>query len=126
MDSISPNLMVDSVRRSVEFYKSTLGFVCLKSTPDGTEPDWALMQKGDVTLMFQSRKGITDEYRELSGSRIGASATLYVMMRGLDEYYTALKDKVQILSHPHVTAYGNKEFALSDLNGYIIVFAERM
>jgi lactoylglutathione lyase len=124
MDSISPNLMVDSVRRTVEFYRSALGFECLESSPDGTEPDWALMQKGDIRLTFQSRKGLTRNFRELSGARIGASAVLYVTMKGLDEYYDSLKDKARILIHPHPTPRGNREFALEDLNGYIIVFAE--
>ncbi len=51
-ESLSPNLIVSDVNRSVEFYVGLLGFTQLASVPDSGIFSWAMVQRGPVTVMF--------------------------------------------------------------------------
>jgi len=126
MNSITPNLMVENVNKTIQYYKDTLGFELIMSVPRDGGFQWALMGCHDVEIMFQSRTSISREIELLEGSDIGASQTLYISVTGIEELYNRVKEKVEILKELHTTFYGMTEFTMKDINGYILVFSDRL
>lgn len=129
---IAPNLMTEDVDESVKFYKNALGFELECAVTTDGKPSkgdlglcWAMMSRGCVKIMLQKRDCFTKEYKDLEGKEIGGSLTLFVSMEGVDEYYAEVGGNVDVLTDPHDTHYGMREFAVKDCNGYTIVFAEQ-
>lgn len=50
---------------------------------------------------------------------------MYIDVEGIAKLYTDVKDKAEIVQDMHTTFYGSKEFAIRDINGYVLAFSER-
>ena len=124
LKKLTPNLMVEAVQRTLAFYQDVLGFKVLMTLPDQAPFDFAIMQRDQVELMFQSRASLSENVPALSGYSIGASQTFYIEVQGLKDLYESLRDKVDIVVDLHTTFYGTQEFYFRDVNGYILSFAE--
>ena len=124
LKKLTPNLMVEDVNVTIDFYRDVLGFAVAATVPESGPLDWAMMQRDDVTLMFQARRSLTEEYAPLAGLPVGGSLTFYTEVAGVQELYDALKDQVEIVLDMHDTFYGTREFAFKDRNGYILTFSE--
>ncbi|MDJ1485888.1 VOC family protein [Cytophagaceae bacterium YF14B1] len=125
--SLSPNLMVKNVQATVDFYQKTLGFQVLTTVPHAkveNELQWALLQSGPVTLMFQEEENLKEEYPELVSQKPGGGLTLYMAVRDLSAWYEKVKGTAHIIQEPHQTFYGATEFAIQDPNGYILTLSE--
>lgn len=123
MESLSPNMYVQDVKSTIEFYK-ILGFKPVMTVPEnGEAPVWAMLQNGHVTLMFESFKNIEGRLPEIS-REVGGSFLLYVNVKGIREFFEQIKDKVNILSGLEKTFYGATEFVIRDNNNYVLTFAE--
>lgn len=122
---MTTNLMVESVDKSAEFYQETLGFSVVTSVPgeDGTL-QFAILSKDGQYLMIQKRTNLIGECPSLATEKVQPSATLYIMVDDFDELYAALKAKCGILHDVHTTFYGAKEFAVADVDGYVLTFTE--
>ena len=116
--------MVSSVEQTLEYYEETLGFTCLRTVPEKGAPDWALMKKNDVVLMFQSVKSLSKELPALDGRKPGGGMTMYFRMTGIKEFYEEVEEKVEIVSEMEHTFYGTEEFSILDINGYVLTFSE--
>ena len=75
--------------------------------------------------MFQSRQSLSEEIPNLKEAKIGGSFTMYIDVEGIAKLYTDVKDKAEIVQDMHTTFYGSKEFAIRDINGYVLAFSER-
>lgn len=125
---MSPNLMVKDVQQTVDFYQQILGFTLLTSVVsefDKSALQWALLQAGDVTIMFQEEQNIKQEYTALESQAVGGSFTLYLTVTDVKQFYQKVKNLVPILKELHQTFYGATEFAIKDTNGYILTLAEQ-
>jgi uncharacterized glyoxalase superfamily protein PhnB len=123
---LTPNLIVASVERSLAFYVDTLGFARGMTVPDQPPFVFASVSSGGVEIFFNDVKAATDEYPGFAGKPIGATATLYVETRGVDELHARLKSKATIVMPLETKFYGSREFAIEDPDGYVITFAERV
>jgi uncharacterized glyoxalase superfamily protein PhnB len=124
LKKLTPNLMVEDVRRTMDFYQAVLGFEVLSTVEDAGEVGFAIMQRDGVEIMFQSRKSLSENVPALTGSSIGASQTFYIEVTDIATLYQQIKDKVTIVVDMHDTFYGTKEFYFRDINGYILSFSE--
>jgi len=118
LESLSPNLIADSVNASVDFYTKHLGFTLVTSVPETGKFDWAMIQRDGVTLMFQSLKSIQEDMPSLRLDKKGSLGTFFIKMKGIEDLYKALKGKVDIALEWRVTFYGMKEFGVKDPDGY--------
>lgn len=127
-ETITANLMVSDVDRSVEFYRDVLGFDLEMSVPDesGDNLQWAMMSREGTAVMLQSVESITDEYPHWSDKDPGGTFALFVKMTGLLPYHEQVSAKTDILKDPYETFYGMREFQLRDPDGYIFTFAEEL
>jgi uncharacterized glyoxalase superfamily protein PhnB len=124
LKKLTPNLMVEDVARTLEFYRETLGFEVVTTLPEQAPFDFAIVQRDGVELMFQSRPSLSENVPALTGAPIGASQTFYIEVEGVRDLYQALHDKVEIVVDFHTTFYGTQEFYFRDVNGYILSFSE--
>ena len=124
MKNLTPNLMVEDVNQTVDFYKNVLGFAVIATVPDFGQFNWAMMKQGDVEMQFQLRQSLTEEVPIFKDRPIGGALTLYVSIEGIEELHERLKDKVTIVQAIHSTFYGTREFAIQDSNGFVLAFAE--
>jgi uncharacterized glyoxalase superfamily protein PhnB len=122
MESLSPNIFVRDLNKTIEFYK-ILGFNIVTTVPESGELDWAMMACGKVTVMFQTFKNLADKLPEIS-RKDGGSLLLYIKLTGIRGFFETIKNKVPILHGLEKTFYGATEFSVKDNNGYVLTFAE--
>lgn len=123
--SITTNLMVDNVYKTVDFYTKILEFAMLTSVPKKSGGlQFAILVKDDLMLMLQDRENLVEEYPVLKAAKTQPSITLFIKVDNFSVLYDFLKCKCEILSEPHKTFYGNFEFAIKDNNGYVLTFTE--
>jgi len=131
---LTPNMMVENVGRTVDFYGDVLGFEFVMGVrEDGQEVvtqrqeggtlAFAVMKCGGVEMMFQTRKSLSQEIPAFGGMGIGGSFTFYIDVEDVDGLYAKLKDKVTMIKDMQTTFYGKREFYIRDCNGYVLVFA---
>jgi uncharacterized glyoxalase superfamily protein PhnB len=126
LKSLTANLVVSNVERSLAFYRDVLGFsVTATVPPDGGELAFAWVQSGDVSVMLNSRAAAAAEYPAFSDRPVGGTLTLFISVDGIREAWAALKDRVRVVMPFEVKWYGMTEFAFEDPDGYTITFAER-
>ena len=124
MKSLSPNLMVNDVSQTLEFYIKTLGFKKVMTVPDSGNLVWAMVQSGAITFMFQEKKNIKEEYPQLAQFEKGGGLSFYINVTNVQELYDNIKGKVKIVKELYKTFYGSTDFAIEDNNGYILTFSQ--
>ena len=122
---LTPNLLVADVSRSLAFYVDILGFSRGLQVPDQPPFVFASVTAGPVEIFFNDAVATIEEYPALAGRSIGASATLFIEIDGIEAYYAQLDGMVKVEMPLKTQWYGMKEFAISDPDGYLITFAER-
>ena len=116
--------MVENVKETIEFYQSKLGFQKVLSVPeDGSILDFAIIKKDNISIMFQERKNLLDEYPALQKNEIIPTFTLFITVKDVEKLYEELKDKVKIAKELHKTFYDKSEFAIFDNNGNVLTIA---
>lgn len=121
---ITPVLFVRDVAPCVSFWVERLGFEKTVEVPQGDQIGFAIVQKGDIEIMYQSfasaEKDVPTMAKEIgSGSR----TFLYVEVDKLHEVITAISG-ISVVLPLRTTFYGAKEIGINDPAGHIIVFAE--
>lgn len=124
MDSLSPNLFVQDIRATLEFYK-TLGFQQVMSVPGDGEGGliWAMAVCGNVKLMFQTFQSLGDTLPQIS-RQPGGSLLFYINLKNIRSYFESIRDRVPVLHGLEKTFYGALEFSILDNNNYVLTFAE--
>ncbi len=125
LKKLTPNIMVEDVKRTTTFYKDVLGFELAASVPpDGETLDWAMLKRDGVEMMFQSRPSLSGELPLFAEKTIGGALTFYIEVADIQALYTDLKGKVTLLQELHQTFYDTQEFVIQDHNGFVLTFAE--
>ena len=127
-NKLTPNLLVTNVERSLAFYVDVLGFTRGMTVPDQSPYVFASVTSGAVEVFFNDAAAAVKEYPAFGGKPLGATATMYVEIAGepIDAFHDRIEDRVTV-TMPLVTQfYGVREFAISDPDGYVITFAERV
>ena len=123
MESLSPNFFVKDINATLSFYK-LLGFTTIATVPEtGDNLVWAMMMKGNVTVMFQTFESLGNDLPNISRTD-GGSLLLYIKLTGIRAFFEELKDKVTVLKGLEKTFYGATEFSILDNNNYVLTFAE--
>ena len=124
LQSLTPNLMVEDVNAAVDWYKDMLGFELKISNPESGTFEWAMIQSGEATLMFQTRSSLAGELPEFKDMPVGATGNFFIRLDDVKALYDRISGKVKIISDLKKTFYGSEEFSITDNNGYILTFAQ--
>lgn len=125
LNTLTPNLMVNDVEETIEYYTDILGFTLIKTVPEKGNPDWAMVKRNDVILMFQSAKSLKDELPKLKSQKPGGGLTFYIKVDRITELHEELvENEVEIIADLESTFYDTIEFSIIDNNGYVLTFSE--
>ena len=122
MESCSPNLFVNDMNATIDFYKK-LGFTVTMTVPDTGDYVWAMMTCGSVSFMFQTLASLGNTLPDVSRAG-GGSLLFYIKLKNIRTFFESVKDKVTVLQGLEKTFYGATEFSIKDNNGFILTFAE--
>ncbi|MBL7848751.1 MAG: VOC family protein [Cyclobacteriaceae bacterium] len=123
-ESLSPNLIVANVNRSVQFYADVFGFTLVASVPDSGSLNWAMVQRESVTIMFQTLASIQEDVPSLNLKAGSAAMTMYIKVKNMDNLLSGVRGKVPLAVDLRTTFYGAREFAIKDPDGNVLMFAE--
>jgi uncharacterized glyoxalase superfamily protein PhnB len=141
MKSLAPNLAVKNISEAIKYYVDNFGFelqMAIDESKEGfdTQIDedknyiWAMIKSGDIEIMFQEKNDFKNDIGSFF-DEIGSSSTIYINMDNveiLNSLYIKLqnsKNKIEIYKKIETTWYGQREFYIKDINGYILGFASR-
>jgi len=122
MKSISPNIFVKDINKTIDFYEQ-LGFSLTTTVPEEGDFIFAMMTCGSVIFMFQTFESLGDELPNVSRQK-GGSLLLYIQTDEVRNLFDQIKDKVKVIKGLEKTFYGATEFSIEDNNGYLLTFAE--
>lgn len=126
LESLTPNIMVKDVNQTLEYYQEVLGFEIVDTNPREGKLEWGFVKKGEAGLMFQEMASLKAEYPTLSSTPLGGAMTFYILVqKNIEAWFSTLKGKVKVVKELNTTFYGTKEFAIEDINGFILTFSER-
>jgi len=88
LNKLAPNLMVEDVNRTVEFYQEVLGFEFVMGVVEEVQEiltsyqgdrllDYAMVKCGDVEMMFQAKRSLADAIPALKEKEIGGTFTRF-------------------------------------------------
>jgi uncharacterized glyoxalase superfamily protein PhnB len=124
MQSLSPNIFVRDINKTIAFYKQ-LGFNLSMSFPEEGDLVWAMMSCENVNFMFQTFDSLGDDIPEIS-RQDGGSLLFYIQIKEIRQFHEQIKDKVKVIKGLEKTFYGATEFSILDNNGYVLTFAENI
>lgn len=121
-----PELVVDDLPRSIEFYTDELGFDLLAKAPEEGKPTWAELGTGSIRLMMQEREETINEMPKLSNTPRGG-IMIFVLRLAQIEQVREIAERYsgdeRVVLPIRETDYGTVEFALTDPDGYVILFS---
>ena len=121
-----PELVVQDVENSIRFYSDGLGFQVLAKAPEVGSPTWAELVNNSIHLMLQARKDAVAEIPEISSRTIGGTILLVFRTDSKDTVentWNSYSGKGNVVLPLRKTEYGTVEFAITDPDGYILLFA---
>ena len=124
--SITPNLLVRDVAKSTSFYRDVLGFTMGETVPDKEPFVFVWMKHGDVSVFLNDIKAAAHDYPAAATLPQGGTAALFFIITDVDAYHTRVAPKANVIMPLKTQFYGMREFAVTDPDGHIITFAERV
>ncbi len=121
----TPVFLVSDIAATMAWYASRLGFAG-HPFPQTPPHFFAVLVRDEVEIMLQQRDGY--QKSALYGSRNGGVWDAYVRMTGVQSLYEQLSAQtgVTLLEPLCRQSYGDTEFVVQDLNGYVLVFSEQV
>lgn len=126
LESLTPNLVVADMGRSVAFYRDLLGFSLLRTVPDQAPFAFAWMTRDGVNVFLNSLEAVRAESPALVDRSLGGTLTLFIVLDGIDELYARAQTAASLMMPLKTQPYGMREFAIADPDGYVLTFAERI
>ena len=120
---ITPVLFVQDLEPCVKFWIDRFGFQKTAEVPDGDKLAFAMLQKGNVELMYQSFASADKDVSTISPMVRKGPTFLYVEVDNLDETINAVKG-AEIVMPKRKTFYGSTEIGIKDPAGHYVTFAE--
>jgi catechol 2,3-dioxygenase-like lactoylglutathione lyase family enzyme len=124
--SITPNLLVRDVRKSTEFYRDVLGFTMGETVPDKEPFVFVWMKRDDVSVFLNDIAAAAHDYPDAAKLAPGGTAALFFIVSDVDGYHAGVAPKANVVMPLKTQFYGMREFAVTDPDGHIITFAERV
>ena len=124
--SVTPNLLVRDVKKSTEFYRDVLGFTMGETVPDQEPFVFVWMKHGDVSVFLNDINAAAEDYPAAAKMPAGGTAALFFIISDVDGYHAAVAPRARVIMPLKTQFYGMREFAVTDPDGHIITFAERV
>jgi catechol 2,3-dioxygenase-like lactoylglutathione lyase family enzyme len=116
--AVIPSLRARDLRETIAFY-GRLGFRLQAARPRREDPQWCELVRDEARLHFHGMT-LTGQAAEPA-----LSGTLYFSVGDVRTLAEQWRGKVSLAWGPQVMAYGWREFAFRDPNGYTLAFFEQ-
>ena len=115
-----PTFLVADVNKTAAWYADHLRFDTVGLFPRQGAASWASLQRGGAEIMLQRLPGYQkpDDY----GRREGGVWDAYIRLSGVRELYKTVMGKPMVKRPIGKQPYGDWEFEVQDLNGYVLCF----
>jgi uncharacterized glyoxalase superfamily protein PhnB len=120
---ITAILFVEQVDPCVQFWVERFGFEKAAEVPEGNQLAFAMLQKANVELMYQSYASADQDIGAISQAVRRGPTFLYLEVDNLDETIAAVKD-AEVVMPKRTTFYGSTEIGIKDPAGHFITFAQ--
>lgn len=121
LTSANPCFAVADVGATIRWYEEELGFEGHRF-PEKEPHVFGILVRDQIEIMLQR----IDGYKKpnLYVQRSGGVWDAYIRMQSVKEFYESIQNKIEILRPLKKQFYGDWEFEVRDLNGYVLVFSE--
>ena len=120
---ITPVLFAEDIEPCVKFWVERMGFQKPAEVPDGNKLVFAMLQKGNVELMYQTYASAEKDVPAVSQLIRKGPTFLYVEVDSLEDTIAAIKG-AEVVVPVRTTFYGAKEIGVKDPAGHLVTFAE--
>ena len=110
-----PILYVTDIEKTIRFYCDVLGFRCANRFES-----WASLQRDSAEIMFS----LPNEHLPFEKSLFTGS--FYFHADDVDALGAQLRDKADVVYPLESFEYGMREFAIRDINGYLLQFGQEI
>jgi len=121
LSSVAPCFPVADVGKTIRWYEEYLGFTGFPF-PEHEPHVFGIMARDNIEIMLQRIPGY--EKPDLYSTRRGGVWDTYIRMKGVTQFYEEVRERAEILLPLTKQPYGDTEFEVKDLNGYVLVFSE--
>lgn len=118
LKSVAPQLVVDDVVATAEYYRDILGFRILGFFAD--PPVYSIVSRDGVEIHF----GKAGQSGTSNSTVRNGSFDLYIWVNDINAIFEELSASgVDLIEGPVKRIYESTEIVVKDLNGYVLVFA---
>lgn len=121
---LTPVLVVDAVEPCIQWWIERFGLAPESEVPG---PDgrlvFAIVKKGDVEIMYQTRASVLAERPEDAPDLVGHSTVLFITTGDLDAVERAIEG-APVVQPRHKTFYGSEEIYVREPGGNTVGFAQ--
>ncbi|WP_394696373.1 bleomycin resistance protein [Pseudoxanthomonas japonensis] len=110
---LTPMLRTPDLPGTLAFYRDVLGFELASGAP---EHGWLALRRDSAELMLSAPN---DHEGDTAPAFTGS---LYLEVADVDALWDAVRDHARVCYTPETFAYGMREFAIHDNNGYLLQF----
>ena len=116
----APYFLVIDLERSARHYETVLGF--LREYTGGDPPEFVIVSRDGLPLMLRRSDG---RAAIVPNEKQGGTWDAFFWVRGLRELCSEMQRQgADVVYGPIVQPYGVEEFAVRDLEGYVLGFGE--
>jgi len=124
--SVTPNLLVRDVAKSLAFYRDVLGFTIKESVPEAEPFVFVMLERDGVMVFLNDIKAAEHDYPPALSLPQGGTAALFFVITAVDALHETVAAQVNVIMPLKTQFYGMREFAVTDPDGHILTFAERV
>jgi lactoylglutathione lyase len=125
-DTLTPNLVVSDIDRSLVFYRDVLGLSVVTTVPEVAPFVFVWLERDGLRVFLNASEAARAEYPAIVARGNAGSWTMFVVVDDVDGLHQALAERVEIVMPLETKFYGMREFAILDPDGFVITFAQRM
>jgi len=124
LNRLTPVLVVDAVEPCIQFWIERFGLVPESEVPgEGGKLVFAIVKKGDVEIMYQTRESVLAERPDAAAEFTGHSTALFITTEDLNAVERAIEG-VPVVKARHKTFYGSEEIYVREPGGNTVGFAQ--
>lgn len=121
MKKMTPILFVEAIEPCLPFWTDWLGFEVTVTVPRDDRLDFAILQRGAIELMYQTRQSVADDVPALLDDVSRGATTLFIEVDSLEPYLESLT--AEVLVPRRQTFYGMDEVFVRAPCGSIVGLA---
>ena len=118
MLNLIPMLETDDISETIDFYTQQLNFELKDTHVSNGKITWIMLKWGQTGIMFSTR------FEATKSSPCQMTGSLYLYPENVYELWENIKDRANVEWPLQEFDYGMTEFAITDNNGYRLIFGQ--